>query len=220
MQFLKLVFRPGQYTDGTNYSNEGSWFDVDKVRFRKGVAEKFGGWTKFITDSFVGRCRSIHNWATNGADLHLGIGTTSKVYVVQGADEDPADSFPITDITPIRRADALVTLEAAASSSLVVVTDSVHGAQEGDYVTFSGTGITDINQEHRISALGDLNGDDISNKYTVQIDGYTSPPTGLSAVPATANYQTNVGSDLSIPPQGWGCGWALLSLKGPVPVAL
>jgi len=203
MQFLKLVFRPGQYTDGTNYSNEGSWFDVDKVRFRKGFAEKFGGWKKFISEGFVGQCRNIHNWATNGASLHLGIGTTSKVYVVQGADTDPAPSFPITDITPIRRADQTVTVDVTANSSLVFVTDTIHGAQEGDYVTLSGTGDSSVDQEHRISALGDLNGDDVANKYAIQIDGYyPSSTTSYSA--AVANYQTNVGSDVSTPPQGWG----------------
>ena len=203
MQFLKLVFRPGQYTDGTNYSNEGSWFDVDKVRFRKGFAEKFGGWKKFISEGFVGRCRNIHNWATNGASLHLGIGTTSKVYIVQGADTDPAPSFPITDITPIRRADQTVTVDVTANSSLVFVTDTIHGAQQGDYVTLSGTLDSDVDQEHRISALGDSNGDDVANQYAIQVDGYY-PSSSNNYPSAVANYQTNVGSDVSIPPQGWG----------------
>lgn len=203
MQFLKLVFRPGQYTDGTNYSNEGSWFDVDKVRFRKGFAEKFGGWKKFISQGFVGQCRNIHNWATNGASLHLGIGTTSKVYIVQGADTDPAPDFPITDITPIRRADQTVTVDVTANNSLIVVTDTIHGAQEGDYVSLSGTGYSEIDQEHRISALGDLSGNNVANQYTIQIDGYY-PPSTTTYSSVVANYQTNVGSDVSIPPQGWG----------------
>ena len=202
MQFLKLVFRPGQFTDGTSYANEGSWFNVDKVRFRKEFAEKFGGWTKFITDSFVGRCRNLHNWATNQSVKHLGIGTTSKIYVVQGADADPAGAYPITDITPIRRADQTVSVQVTAFSSLIVVTDTLHGANQGDYVTLSGSLIPEIDAEHKISALGDTNGLDEANKYTIQIDSYR--PTSTSSVSAIANYQTNVGSDVSTPAQGWG----------------
>ena len=31
MPLRKYVFRPGINKEGTNYSNEGGWFDADKV---------------------------------------------------------------------------------------------------------------------------------------------------------------------------------------------
>ena len=40
MPFAKFVFKPGIDKEGTNYSNEGGWFDADKVRFRKGRPER------------------------------------------------------------------------------------------------------------------------------------------------------------------------------------
>lgn len=203
MQFIKLLFKPGLYTDGTSYSNEGSWVDGDKVRFRKEFVEKIGGWVKFINDGFVGKCRNIHNWATNSAELHLGIGTTSKIYVILGAEGDPAaPGYSATDITPIRRANQSVTVDTLLGNSLVVVTDAGHGAGQGDYVTLSGASDTDLNQEHRISALGDRAGDLETTKYTIQIDNYTSASN--ASIAATADYQTNVGSDVALPPQGWG----------------
>ena len=68
MQLLKIQPRPGLHTDGTPYTAEGTWQDVDKVRFRKGFVEKIRGWVKFLGDGFVGSCRKIHNWAVaNGS---------------------------------------------------------------------------------------------------------------------------------------------------------
>ena len=46
MPLQKLQFRPGVNREGTNYSNEGGWYESDKVRFRSGFPEKLGGWTR------------------------------------------------------------------------------------------------------------------------------------------------------------------------------
>ena len=46
MALQKTLFKPGINREGTDYSNEGGWFDVNLVRFRKGLPEKFGGWVK------------------------------------------------------------------------------------------------------------------------------------------------------------------------------
>ena len=61
-RLAKYVFRPGIVKEGTNYSNEGGWFDADKVRFRKGRPERIGGWEKQSTDAFIGTCRKIHTY--------------------------------------------------------------------------------------------------------------------------------------------------------------
>ena len=46
MPLQKTIFRPGIYREGTDYDNEGGWFDCNLVRFRKGRPEKFGGGLK------------------------------------------------------------------------------------------------------------------------------------------------------------------------------
>ena len=43
MPLTKLQFKPGVNKETTSYTNEGGWFDVDKVRFRFGMPEKIGG---------------------------------------------------------------------------------------------------------------------------------------------------------------------------------
>ena len=59
MSFIKISPKPGVFTDGTRYSAEGTWYDTDKVRFRKGFAEKLGvAWVTF-TISPMARSKAV-----------------------------------------------------------------------------------------------------------------------------------------------------------------
>ena len=84
MPLAKYVFKPGINKEGTNYSNEGGWFDADKVRFRKGKPERIGGWVKNTLNSFIGTCRKLYNYkASSGTNLTI-LGTHQKLYVKSG----------------------------------------------------------------------------------------------------------------------------------------
>ena len=48
MAFTKISPQAGVVRDGTRYSAKGSWYETDKVRFRKGFAEKIGGWARYV----------------------------------------------------------------------------------------------------------------------------------------------------------------------------
>ena len=54
MTMKTLKFQPGINSDVTSYSNEGGFVDGDKVRFRFGYPEKFGGWSKFSENTYLG----------------------------------------------------------------------------------------------------------------------------------------------------------------------
>ena len=43
MPLQKAIFKPGINREGTDYDNEGGWFDCNLVRFRKGRPEKKDG---------------------------------------------------------------------------------------------------------------------------------------------------------------------------------
>jgi len=94
MTLQKLQFRPGINRETTSYSNEGGWFDMDKVRFRFGFPEKIGGWIKQSTKSFLGTCRALHPWIALDGSNYLGAGTHLKYYINEGGGYN--------DITPIR----------------------------------------------------------------------------------------------------------------------
>ena len=93
MPLQKVQLRPGLNREGTDYSNEGGYFDGDKIRFRSGFPEKIGGWIRLSAYKFLGVARSMWNWATLTGANYLGIGTNLKYYIEQGGQ--------YYDITPI-----------------------------------------------------------------------------------------------------------------------
>ena len=132
MALVKFQFKPGINKESTAYAADGGYVDSDKIRFRKGVPEKINGWTKNSTNTFIGTCRKIHNYSDTGLTNYTILGTHQKLYVKEGN--------AYNDITPIRQTTAAgdVTFAATENSSTLTVTDANHGANPGDFVTFSG----------------------------------------------------------------------------------
>ena len=110
MPLTKLQFRPGINKETTSYSNEGGWFDMDKVRFRFGFPEKIGGWEPTSPSYFLGTCRALHPWVSLEGDRYLGVGTHLKYYINEGG--------AYNDITPIRLTTSAgdVTFDASANT--------------------------------------------------------------------------------------------------------
>jgi hypothetical protein len=91
----KLQFRAGINREGTDYSNEGGYYDCDKIRFRSGFPEKIGGWTQVTPATYLGVARSMWNWVDLNGNNYLGVGTNLKYYIEWGG--------AYYDITPIRK---------------------------------------------------------------------------------------------------------------------
>ena len=195
----KLQFRPGVNREGTTLANEGGWFDCDKIRFRSGFPEKIGGWTTISSATYLGDCRSMHNWVTLKGYNLLGVGTNIKFYIEQGG--------AYNDITPVRFAETLTNpFTTVNTSSVVTVTDTNHGAITGDYVTFSGATATGgisatiLNSQYQITYVD-------SNTYTINVgaaNAATSSTTGGGTV--IASYQINTASNTGSTTTGWGAG--------------
>ena len=79
MPYSKYNFRPGINKEGTDYSNEGGWFNGDKIRFRAGYAERIGGWTRVSNTQVTGTPRKIFDFVTLASQNLLFIGTEKKV---------------------------------------------------------------------------------------------------------------------------------------------
>lgn len=93
----KLKFQPGINRDTTDYTNTGGWFDSDFIRFRNGLPEKIGGWTKVYAyqSALIGKCRKMYDWTDLSGTEYLACPTNYKLYV--------DNSSSIIDITPLRR---------------------------------------------------------------------------------------------------------------------
>ena len=212
----KLTFRPGINRELTSYTNEGGWWDGDKIRFRQGYPETIGGWSKFTDTTYLGSARSITTWGDLTGETHIGLGTHLKYYIVLGS--------MLYDITPLRATTAAgdVTFAATNGSSTLTVTDTTHNATLGDYVTFSGAASLggqvvagELNKEFAITSIVD------SDNYTVEAsvvaDGSDTGNGGASVIGA---YQINVGLDNAVAGVGWGSdpwsdgGWGDAGILG------
>ena len=210
MPLQKLTFKPGINREGTAYDNEGGWFDCNLVRFRKGRPEKFGGWSKISSGTYLGTARALHSWISLGGTKYLGLGTHLKYYIESGGN--------FNDITPIRLTTSAgdVTFSATNGDATITVADTSHGAVINDFVTFSGASslggnITAavLNQEYQIATIVNANSYTIEAKdtsgATVTANSSDSGNGGSSVV---GTYQINVGLDVYVPGTGWGInGW-------------
>ena len=55
MPLKKLLLKPGVNRENTRYTNEGGWYESEKIRFRQGTPEKIGGWQRISSATFLGR---------------------------------------------------------------------------------------------------------------------------------------------------------------------
>ncbi len=213
MPLIKTVFRPGVNRENTRYTSERGWYDCNRIRFRQGTPEQIGGWARISANTFIGVCRSLWNWVTLAAANLLGVGTNRKFYIELGG--------TYNDVTPIRDTAVLTNpFTATNGSSVITVTDNSHGALTGDYVTFSGAGITGLGGNITATVLtGEFAVTVLTtNTYTITV-GATANATDVAGSPGggtvVAQYQLNTGDTAAIPLVGWGSGgWGTTSWGG------
>ena len=230
MPLQKLQFRPGVNREGTTLSNEGGWFDCDKIRFRSCYPEKIGGWqadTGAIyptaptgtfaaggtstsatvpsgTGTYWGVAKSLWNWINLAGYNLLSLGTSLKFYIQNSS------GGAYNDITPIRLTTSAgdVTFAATAGSYTITVTDTAHGVQVGDFVIFSGAAslggaitATVLNREYQVQTVPSI------NTYTITSSvAATSGDSGNGGGSTVGNYQIPTGYNTFTYGTGYGAG--------------
>ena len=201
MPLQKLQFRPGVNREGTNYSNEGGWYECDKIRFRSGYPEKLGGWQSLSnpnTYTFKGVVRSLWNWVTLNFSNVMALGTSCKVYVENGGDYH--DITPQISPTTTLGSNPFAT---TSGSKLVTVTATGHGTTAGTYVSFSGAtavgGLT-ISGAYEIVTVPD------GNSYTIIAASAASSTATGGGASVVATYDIPAGLATFTTGNGWGAG--------------
>ena len=199
---FNLPIGAGQYTEQSERGAVGRWYSMDKVRFRKGLAEKIGGWAK-VEPQFVGTCRRLLDWSSLDSKRWSAVATDTKLYLWQNS--------TLFDITPLRRViepmnGGLGPFETFTGLSRVEVTDANHGAQAGDYVEFSNTIVgaasgLSFDGEYIITLLGDPNKYEITNAGTAATGGANEGGTTVRG-----EYQISVGKETAVSATGYGTG--------------
>jgi hypothetical protein len=190
MPLQKLQFRPGINREGTDYSNEGGFYDCDKIRFRSGFPEKIGGWTQYSASQFLGTARSLWTWVDLSGNNYLGVGTSVKYYIEQGG--------TYNDVTPIYKTDTLTSPFTTAYSTLNgTITATATSLTLTSASSFPVNGVIKIDSEQ--IAYATISGNVLSGltrgyNGTTAASHTTSAPVGSSSMLVTdATYQPSVG---------------------------
>jgi hypothetical protein len=202
MPLQKLQFRPGINREGTDYSNEGGYFDCDKVRFRSGFPEKIGGWTRMANAQFLGYARALWNWVALNSSNFLGVGTEKKYYIEQGG--------IYNDITPVLFTSANVAnaFTITSGSNVLTIVDASYQPSVGDFLTISNAAnistsnitATVLNQEYSITTRINTTAYTVTMSVTANLSA-----TGGGAATDIA-YQQPVGLNTYTIGTGWGAG--------------
>jgi hypothetical protein len=199
MKLVDLKFQPGIDKQDTAYSagDQRKYTDSDFVRFHYGKPERWGGWSYLPNPNktIVGVVRDTHSWIGLDGTRYLALGTDRKLYLYSGGS--------LYDITPIRETASGLSnpFTTASGSPIVTVTDSSHGAAEGDFVTFDSFSTLDgldMNNEFEVTTYVD------SNTYKVTHTSNATGTTSGGGGTGNANYQISVGESTSTLGYGWG----------------
>mgnify|MGYP003108470059 FL=1 len=199
MTLTKLKLKPGINKQTSNLGASGTFTDCDNIRFRYGLPEKIGGWSKTTTNTLIGVARDAHHWVALDGTRLAALGTDKKLYIY-------ANDL-LYDITPTRQTNSSVTsiFTTTNGSPNVTVNVNGHGAIVGDVVTFSGT--TSLSGTSFTTSSFDRSFEVKSvtgtNSFVIQQD--TNESTGsVTTGTATATFDINTAPAFSTFGYGWG----------------
>ena len=199
MPLKKIVLKPGINKEGTRYSTEGGYYACDKVRFKSGYPESIGGWTPYSTFEFYGACYSMMAYTSLTGDKLLALGTHMKFYMEYGS--------YFYDLTPYRDSSTIASNAFSTDTTkptIIVVNDTAHGAETGDFVTIStvagpinGVPEDEVNGNHQVTKID-------ANSFSFTI---TTAPTSTGTTGAcTIEYEVAIGLPYYVSGTGWGTG--------------
>lgn len=202
MSYTSLTFRPGVTRLATAYTNEGSWYDCDKVRFRDGRPQNIGGWqAETLIGELLGICRTKMSWRSNIGAKYEAFGTTEGLWVnVDGT---------LYDITPIRQAFTGVTnpLSITTGTDTLTIAATGHGAAVGERVeltgfdlTAAGISLAELNRTHFVLSVPD------ANSVTVNLAETATSTVTNGGGTGDVNFLLSPGAEGTVFGDGWGAG--------------
>jgi len=200
MPLTQLTFQPGIDTENTETGAEGRWTNCDKVRFRKGLPQKIGGWTKLSASYYVGSARALFSWFDLDGFRYASLGTNRKVYIYRDGTN--------ADITPLRQSNNLTSVfDTVANSANLTINHTAHGANVGDFITISncstanvgGIANTSIDAEYEIISVTNV------DAYVIQ-SNETASSNNTNISNCTVEYQVSIGPNVQTFGYGWSAG--------------
>ena len=101
MAFGSVTLTPGLNLEQTPLLLRAGYSESSLIRFKNGLAQKYGGWTKYYPYPVAGVPRDLHAWEDLNGVLHLAVGTTTQLDVItNNILKDITPQIFISDFTP------------------------------------------------------------------------------------------------------------------------
>lgn len=116
MAFGSITLTPGTNVERTPTALRAGISQSALIRFRDGLAQKYGGWTKYYPYPVAGVPRDLHAWEDLNTVKHLAVGTTTQLAVItSGSSQNLTPQTVTSDFAP--------NISTTASSNVVSITD-------------------------------------------------------------------------------------------------
>jgi hypothetical protein len=101
MTYLPIQLPPGIVRGANPDDAPGRWYDGSLVRWREGIMEPVGGWSRVTQTPLASTPRRIHQWRRNNVpNVSTLVGTDDELYSEQNGtwtDVAPSDLVPLSD---------------------------------------------------------------------------------------------------------------------------
>lgn len=183
MPFGSITVRPGVNSVRTKTLNQAGISNSNLIRFRDGLVEKLGGWTRYVADAMGSVTKALLGWMDLTGNRRLAVGSVSSLKVISGSS--------VNDITPGELiTNPSLNFSTTLGSPVVTIVDTgVNNLTVFDAVFFNTPvavgGIT-------LYGLYQINEGGIGTSYTITAHSFaTSAVANAGAVPA---FTTTAGS--------------------------
>ncbi len=198
MPFGSITVRPGVNSVRTRTLNQAGISDSNLIRFRGGLVEKLGGWSRYVADAMGSVTKALLGWLDLVGVKRLAVGSLDSLKVIAGSS--------INDITP----EELITnptpnFSTTIGSPIVTIVDaSVNNLTTFDAVFFN-TPITVggifLNGLYQVNAGG------TGTSYTITAHSFaTSTVANAGAVPAFTTTSGSTTVSVAIADHGLAVG--------------
>jgi len=130
MSWGTVTLAPGANVEQTPTLLTAGYAETENIRFKAGLAQKLGGWTKYVAAAFPGPVRSLWAWQDINTNKRLSVASTQALTVVtNGQFADLTPQQLVSDFAP----DFSTTL---GSTEVVVVDPNISGVTTDIVVEF------------------------------------------------------------------------------------
>jgi hypothetical protein len=127
MGFNEIKLKPGVNVEFTPTLNVAAISSSNLIRFRYGLPEKLGGWTKYFNGQMPSTVRCLNSWEDLNTNLYLGIGMESDLAYISSGN--------FQNITPqTTTATVAVNVDTTSGSNIVTIHDTGRNANIYDSV--------------------------------------------------------------------------------------